>query len=199
MEDNTKASGRVKEVRITGAMTATLVGLIAQTSRLEDKLINMSMSASPAMRAMVNQLTDRFNRAQRMMEDKLRGLVRDAEVDARRGGRKNKQTKKATNQNGQQQASSVQSKGQAKPNQPAKPSAAPANKAPKAKQENTQKKPLKAEATQPKPEAPADDAVRPVSTDTPESIAAEKTVSAGVVSKAETAPAKEAAQELAEI
>lgn len=113
MADNTTAQpGRTKEIRITGAMVASLVGIVPQVSRLEDKMINMSMSAAPAMRARVNNLTDRFQRALRAFEDELKSLSKDAEVDGRRkdGQRPNQQK-----QEGQRNDSAQQTQQKAQP------------------------------------------------------------------------------------
>lgn len=80
---NAAPNGRIREIRITGALVASVVGLIPQVSRIEEKLINMSMSAAPKMRTQVNSITDRMQRAIRAFEEELRSAGKDADVDSR--------------------------------------------------------------------------------------------------------------------
>lgn len=150
MVDNTTAQpGRTKEIRITGAMVASLVGIVPQVSRLEDKMINMSMSAAPAMRARVNNLTDRFQRAVRAFEDELKSLSKDAEVDGRR---KDSQRPNQQKQSGQRNDSAQQAQQKAQPK--AQPKAGDNSQAkgqsPKAEQgkQNEQGKPAQGKGTQ---------------------------------------------------
>lgn len=82
------AQARIKELRITGPMTANVVGLISTISRIENRVINMSMSATPKVRDMANAITDRYQRALRMFEDELRALNKDSDADSRPSNRR---------------------------------------------------------------------------------------------------------------
>lgn len=82
------AQARIKELRITGPMTANVAGLISTISRIENRVINMSMSATPKVRDMANAITDRYQRALRMFEDELRALNKDSDADSRPSNRR---------------------------------------------------------------------------------------------------------------
>ena len=77
------APARIKELRINGPMTANIVGLISSVSRIESRVINMSMAQSPVVRDKANSISERYQRALRMFEEELRSLNKDAEADSR--------------------------------------------------------------------------------------------------------------------
>jgi hypothetical protein len=146
---NAQAAGRTREIRITGAMTASVVGLIPQVSRLEEKLINMSMSSSPQLRTRVNNITDRFQRALRNLEEELRAASKDAELDTRRSAQRPARqerpatTNQAAKDNAGQSNSTQQ---QSKPQKQAQGQANPPKE--KAGQAKTQKAPTTPAAQQ---------------------------------------------------
>ena len=95
-KDHTAAQGspaRTKELRINGPMTANIVGLIASVSRIENRVINMSMAQAPHVRDKASSISERFQRALRMFEDELRSLNKDAEADDRPSRRRDQPPK----------------------------------------------------------------------------------------------------------
>lgn len=77
------AASRTKELRITGPMTANIVALISSISRIENRVINMSMAQSLEVRSKANAISERFQRAVRMFEEELRSLNKDSDADSR--------------------------------------------------------------------------------------------------------------------
>lgn len=90
------APARIKELRINGPMTANIVGLISSVSRIESRVINMSMAQSPVVRDKANSISERYQRALRMFEEELRSLNKDAEADSRPATRRDPRQAGAT-------------------------------------------------------------------------------------------------------
>lgn len=114
------APARIKELRINGPMTANIVGLISSVSRIESRVINMSMAQSPSVRDKANSISERYQRALRMFEDELRSLNKDAEADSRPANRRDPRqagapVKAAAKPNGQAQQATTGAPGGTQP------------------------------------------------------------------------------------
>lgn len=114
------APARIKELRINGPMTANIVGLISSVSRIESRVINMSMAQSPSVRDKANSISERYQRALRMFEDELRSLNKDAEADSRPANRRDPRqagapVKAAAKPNGQAQQATTGGPGGTQP------------------------------------------------------------------------------------
>lgn len=114
------APARIKELRINGPMTANIVGLISSVSRIESRVINMSMAQSPSVRDKANSISERYQRALRMFEDELRSLNKDAEADSRPANRRDPRqagapVKAAAKTNGQAQQATTGGPGGTEP------------------------------------------------------------------------------------
>lgn len=104
-----QANYPTREIRVTGERVGSMVALTIATSRLEQSLIQMSMSNSPSIRRAHREANEIFQRAFNQFEDNLRDAQKVLD-QAGRGG----------NQQSRRNVGRAQPQGQGQRQQPAK-------------------------------------------------------------------------------
>lgn len=118
-----------REIRVTGERVGSMVALTIATSRLEQSLIQMSMSNSPAIRRAHREANEIFQRAINQFEDNLRDAQKVLDQAGRGANQQGRRTPGRTQPQGQgqrQQPAKAQTSTEPKQVAEQKPAAAPA-------------------------------------------------------------------------
>lgn len=128
-----------RELRIEGERTATMFALATQVSKLDAHLRNLATVPTMEARRTYREATEKFQRMIGTFEDALHELLKDSQVQSRRGGRQ--QNTRPARPITQDKQGTAENAGQS--NKPGKSEKTAQSKPPQEKNPGTQQQPPK--------------------------------------------------------